>query len=183
MVQIRDPRRPVWPLVWPYVWPHVWRCRDLRRTEGSALIEIALILSLLGIPMFLGTAQLGTLVYDSIEVSSAAHLAASYGAQSATFAANSSGMITAAQTEASDFGTGLTATPTTFYACSIAISGTRYTGSNAQSNATSACTGAGNRALEFVQVATSVAVTPSIRCPGLPSTYTLTGLSIMEVQT
>lgn len=156
---------------------------ELRDTSGSTLVEIAVILSLLGIPMLLGTAQLALIAYDSIEITNAAHLAASYGAQSPTFAASNSGMIAAAQADASDFGLNLTATPTVFYACSVAIDGTRYTGANAQSNATSACSGSTNRALEFVQVATSAQVTPSIHCPGLPTSYTLTGLSIMEVQT
>jgi hypothetical protein len=125
---------------------------------------------------------MGILVYDSIEISNAANVAAAYGAQSLTYAASTAGMTTAAQTEAADFGTALSVTPTTYYACSSALGGTEYTGANAQSNATAACTGTGNHALEFVKVTTSAAVTPAIHCPGLPGSLTITGSSVMEVE-
>jgi Flp pilus assembly protein TadG len=157
-------------------------CRGLNSTDGGSLVEVALIISLLGIPMMLGTAEIGILVYDSIEITNAAHAAASYGAQSNVFAANTSGMTLAAQADATDFGVALTATPTTFYACSNTIGGTRYTGTNAQSNATAACTSGTNHAIEFVQVTTSAVVTPKIHLPGLLSSFTLTGISVMEVQ-
>jgi Flp pilus assembly protein TadG len=158
------------------------RWRGLRGENGSALLELALVVGLLGVPMLLGTAQMGILVYDSIEITDAANAGALYGMQSSTFAANTSGITTAAQAEAADFGTKLTVTPSTFYVCATAVGGTQYTGTNAQSNATAACTGTGNAALEFVQVLTSDAVTPPVLCPGLPKTFTLTGTSVMEVE-
>jgi hypothetical protein len=55
-------------------------------------------------------------------------------------------------------------------------------GSNAQANATAACTGGTNHALEFVQVNTSVIVTPPVHLPGLSRTFTVTGSSVMEVE-
>jgi hypothetical protein len=125
---------------------------------------------------------MASLVYDSIEISNAANAGAAYGMQSLTFASNTSGMTTAAQNEASDFGAALSVTPTTYYACSSAIGGTQYTGASAQSNANAGCTGTGNHALEFVQVKTSASVTPSIHWLGLPSSFTLTGSSVMEVE-
>jgi hypothetical protein len=102
--------------------------------------------------------------------------------QSSTYAANTSGMIAAARADANDFGSALSVTPTTYYACSLAINGTQYTGSSAQSNATAACTGGTNHALEFVQVDTSVTVTPPIHLAKLASTFTVTGSSVMEVE-
>jgi Flp pilus assembly protein TadG len=158
------------------------RCRGLRSEDGSALVELAVIVGLLGIPLLAGTAEMGLVVYDSIEVASAASAGASYGMQSATFAANTSGIITAAQTEAADFGTSLTVTPTVYYACALAVDGTQYTGANAQANATTGCTGASNHALEFVQVKTSVNVAPGIHLPALPSAFTVVGSSVMEVE-
>jgi Flp pilus assembly protein TadG len=155
------------------------RCRFLREEQGNALIEMALCISLLGMPLLVGTVELGGMIYTSIEVSNAAHAAAMYGMISSTFAASSSGMITAAQNEATDLGTNLSVTPTAFYACSQAVNGTQY---STQSAANSACTGGTNHTLEFVKVNTSTTVTPPIRCPGLPASYTLTGLSVMEVQ-
>jgi Flp pilus assembly protein TadG len=157
-------------------------CRGRCGERGDALVELALALSILGLPLLVGTADMGFVVYDSIEVANAAHAAALYGMQSSTYAANTSGMTAAAQTEASDFGTALTVTPTPYYACSNAIGGTQYTGSSAQSNATAACTGGTNHALEFVQVNTSATVTPPIHLPGLAHTFTVTGSSVMEVE-
>jgi Flp pilus assembly protein TadG len=155
------------------------RCRFLREEQGNAMIEMALCISLLGMPILVGSVELGSMIYTSIEVSNAAHAAAMYGMISSTFAANNSAMITAAQNEASDLGTSLSVTPSVFFACSSAVNGTQYT---TQSAANSACTGGTNHTLEFVQANTSVTVTPPIRCPGLPASYTLTGLSVMEVQ-
>ena len=157
------------------------RLGKLHGERGSSLIEVALVSALLGVPLLLGTAEIGLLVYDSIEISNAAHAGALYGMQSLTFAADTAGMISAEQADAADFGAALLVTPTAYYACSSAVGGTRYTGSNAQSNAAAACTGGSNHALEFVQVKTTTSVTPAIHCPGLPSSFVLAGSSVMEV--
>jgi Flp pilus assembly protein TadG len=153
--------------------------RGLRDDSGNSLIEVALLFSFVGMPLLLGTMELGFLVYDSIEVSNAAYAGAMFGMQSSTFAAETSTITSVAQAEATDFGTALTATPTTYYACSLAVSGTQY---STQSAANTGCTGTGNHALQFVQVTTSVTVTPPIHWPKLPSTFTLHGLSIQEVE-
>jgi Flp pilus assembly protein TadG len=156
--------------------------RGLRAETGSALIELALVVGLLGVPMLLGTAEMGILAYDSIEVTDAANAGALYGMRSSTFSADTTGITTAAKAEASDFATIMTVTPTTYYVCATAVTGTQYTGTNAQTNAAAACTGTNNHALQFVQVGTSVSVTPPILCPGLPKTFTLHGTSVMEVE-
>ncbi len=153
--------------------------RLLRDESGNALIELALMTAFIGVPLLLGTMETGFLVYDSIEISDAAYAGALYGMQSATFAAESSTIISTAQAEAADFGTALSVTPTAYYACSLAISGTQY---STQAAANSACTGGTNHALEFIQVTTSATVTPIVHCPGLAKTYTLTGTSTLEVE-
>jgi len=154
-------------------------CRLLREERGDSLVEIALCISLVGLPLLVGTVELGSMMYGSIEVSNAAHAGSEYGMMSSTFAADSAGIVTAAQGEATDFGTKLTVTPTVYFACSQSVGGTQYT---TQTAANAACTGTLNHSLEFVQVSTSTTVTPPIRCPGLASSYTLVGMSVMEVE-
>jgi hypothetical protein len=136
-------------------------------------------MSLFGAPLLVGTVELGLLVYDSIEVSNAAHAGAMYGMTSSTFAGDTAGMTSAAQAEASDFGSSMTVTPTVYFACSSAVSGTQY---STETAATSACSGAGDHPLEFVQVLTSQSVTPIFHFPGFPATITLTGASVMMVE-
>jgi Flp pilus assembly protein TadG len=140
---------------------------------------MTLILACLGAPLMLGTAQVGFLVYDSIEISNAAHAGAMYGMQSNTNASNSTVIATAAQSEAADFGANLTVTSSVFWVCSTAESGTQYSTSSA---ATTACTGTGDHPLEYVEVTASAPATPPIHFPGLPATYTLSGSSTMEVE-
>ena len=147
--------------------------------QGGSVLELALILGLFGAPLLLGTVQVAALLYSSIEITSAAHSAAMYGMMSSTYAGDTAGMTTAAQQEASDFGTSLTVTPTTYYACSAALGGTQYA---TQSAANTACTGTENHALQFFQVIVSAPVTAPARLPGLPATITLSGKSSMEVQ-
>ncbi len=155
------------------------RCR--RGDNGSALVELALVVGVLGVPLWLGTAQMGWLIYDSIEVSDAANVGALYGMRSSTYAVDNAGMITAAQGDA-DLGANLSVSPVSYYVCALAVNGTQYTGAGAQQNAAAACTGTGNHALQFVQVNTSATVTPAIHCPGLPATLKLTGQAAMEVE-
>jgi len=159
------------------------RCSSAGGESGNALIELALMFSLLGIPLLLGTVEMGYAVYDSVEIANAANAGALYGMQNATDAASSSGITTSAQAEAPDFGSSLTVTPTTFYVCTSAVGGTQYsTSSYTQAQAAAKCTGTGNHALEFVQVLTSATATPPVHCPGLAKTFTLGGTAVLEVE-
>jgi Flp pilus assembly protein TadG len=150
----------------------------MRAETGGALVEMALCIPLLGAPVLIGTAETGMALYDSIEVSNAAHAGTAYGMMSSTYAASSSGMIAAAQAEAPDV-SGLSVTPTTYYACSQTIAGTQYT---SQAAANTACTGSSNHSLEFVQVITSATVPIPFRVPGLPTSFYLASTSVMEVE-
>lgn len=147
--------------------------------SGSALVELAMSISLIGLPLLLGTIYSGVLLFDSIELSNAAHAGAMYGMQSSTYASDSSGISSAAQAEAPDMGTNLTVTPVTYYACSNAVDGTQY---SSQDGATSNCAAAGGHALEFVRVTVSYVARPFARIPGMQPTLTLSSLSVMEVQ-
>lgn len=154
----------------------------LRREHASSLVELAIILAFLALPLLVGTAEMAALVYDSIEVANAAHVAASYGMQSTTLATDTATIKSAAQNEATDFGSDLNVASSIFYVCSNSIGGTRYTGINAPTNASSACSGTGNRAIEFIQVVASVTVAPPLHCPGLPASFPVSSTSIMEVE-
>jgi Flp pilus assembly protein TadG len=154
------------------------RCGGLGGESGNALVELALVFALLGIPMLLGTVEMAY-----VEISNAANAGALYGMQNLTDAASSAGITTAAQAEAPDFGSSLTVTSTTFYVCTSAVGGAQYsTGSYTQAQATAKCSGTGNHALEFIQVLTSATATPPVHCPGLAKTFTLGGTSVMEVE-
>jgi Flp pilus assembly protein TadG len=154
----------------------------LREDAGNSLVEVALVLSFFCTPLLVGTGEMGLLVYDSIQVQNAAHSGAAYAMQSSTFAADTSGIQTAAQQDAPALGDSLTVTPTIYYVCSADINGTKYTGDNALSNATNGCTGSSNHPLEFVQVAASTSVTPGLHCPGLGRTFAVSAVTAMEIE-
>jgi Flp pilus assembly protein TadG len=141
-------------------------------------VELGLMLALVGVPLFLGVVHFAWLLADSIIVANAAHAGAEYAMTSSTFAEDTANIRTAAQQDALAFGTNLTVTPTIFYACSNAISGTQYT---TQAAANTGCTGS-SHALEFIQVVASASVTPPCTLPGFASTVTLSSTSIMEVE-
>jgi len=154
-------------------------CRRLRDEEGSALVELGFIMSLLGIPLFLGTIYFATLLMDQIEIDNAAHAGAIYAMTSSTFAEDTSQIVTAAQEETPRIGSNLSVSSSIYYVCSTAISGTQYT---TQAAATTACTGGTSHSLEMIQVTVSASVTPVATFPGLAKSPTLSSTSVMEVE-
>jgi Flp pilus assembly protein TadG len=154
------------------------RCGGLGDDAGAALVELALMLSVLGVPMLLATVYFAVLLMDNVDVSNAAHAGAMYGMTSSTYAADNQGIAEAAQAESSRFGTKLTVTPSLYFACSNAVGGTQY---STPAAANAACTGGSSYVLEFVQVLASASVTPPGGFKGLPKTLTLSGVSIMQV--
>lgn len=156
---------------------HLLRCGREDET-GSALIELAISLSVFGIPLFLGTIYAGVLLFDSIELANAAHAGALYGMQSSTYASDSTGITAATQAESPDLGAAIGVTPTVFFACSSAIDGARY---STQTDAASACTGS-SHPLEFIQVTATYSATPFARIAGMQQTVNLTSTSVMEVE-
>lgn len=154
-------------------------CKRLNDDAGNAMIELAFVASIFGAPLLVGTGTTALMVYDSIEVTNAAHAGASYGMISSTFASDTSGITAAAKEEAAEIGSNLTVTPTAYYACSAAPDGTQYT---TQSAANTACTGVSNHSLQFVKVVTSASIPTPFNLPGVPSTFVLSGRSIMEVE-
>jgi hypothetical protein len=137
------------------------------------------VLAFFGVPLLLGTTAVSILLFNYIEIENAAHASAVYGMRSSTFASDNSGMIAAGQAEASDLGANLTVTPSNYYACSSALGGTQY---STQGAANSACSGGSNHSLQFVQVTASAVITPPAQLPGLPASFTLQSVSVMEVE-
>jgi Flp pilus assembly protein TadG len=161
-------------------WPRFCtRCTRLPHEGGGALVELAIVLSIFGVPLLLGTADLASLIYGSIEIANAAHAGVMYGIQSTSYAGLTAQIITVAQNEASDYGSNLIVTPTAYYACSASQASPTWTVlSTAQQN----CTGANGHVLEFVKVVASAPVSLPFSCCGMTSPITLTNTSVMEVE-
>jgi len=147
----------------------------LRHAEaGQALVQFALLVPVL-VLIFLGTVALGQLCYCVIEASSAARAAAEYGSQSPVAAADTAGMLQAAQQDAPQL-TNLTASSKYFEQCP---DGSGLCTGTACGAAPPSCTG--GRVLIFVQVNTTASYTPMVSFPGRPSSITVKGQAIMAV--
>jgi Flp pilus assembly protein TadG len=154
--------------------------RPLRDERGSAIVETALVLALVGLPVLLGTAEVGTWLYSSIEIANAAHAGALYGMTSSAQAISTSAIQSAAQAEAPDFGTNLSVTSSVYYVCSASEGGIQYT---SQTAANTACpSNATNHYVQFLKVTASATVSSLVTCPGLPSSISVVRSSVMEVE-
>ncbi len=154
-------------------WSDIARSIPLKRNDrGQALVELALMFPIF-ILLLVGAAEFGRLAYAAIEVSNAARAGASYGAQSHITASDFTNIQLAATQDALNV-SGVSATAADSCACS---SGGTITCSTALTSCPSP-----NRIIEYVQVNTSGTIDPLFHYPGLPTTFTLTGQSIMRVQ-
>jgi Flp pilus assembly protein TadG len=155
-------------------------CAARSRSEsGDAIVELALTVALLGMPLLLGIISFAPAIYSSIEVANAAHAGVMYGMTSGTRASDSANIKTAAQTEAPDFGANLTVTPTLYWVCALSQGGTQYA---TQAAATSACTSSGDHAVEYLKVTATAIYTSALHLPGFSSTIPLSSTSAMEVE-
>ncbi|MDE3105881.1 MAG: pilus assembly protein [Acidobacteriota bacterium] len=138
--------------------------------RGQSLVELAVVMPFL-LLLFLGIVEFGYLFYVGIEVSNAAQAGVMYGAQTHASASDTPGMQAAALAEGVNVAS-LSAAASHFCSCS-------------GGSGTSTCTYGdcpGYRILEFVQVNTQATVAPPVTLPGLPSTFTLYGKSVMRVE-
>jgi Flp pilus assembly protein TadG len=147
---------------------------------GQSLVELALILPVF-VFLILGAVEFGQLAYAAIEISDAARAGVQYGAQSPASAADTAGIVSAAQNDGLNVNQtyGLVVHPTAFCSCSNAPSVPVDTG--ACPNAPTICSANGARVLNYVKVVTSSTVAPLIHYPGFGG-FTLTGQAIMRVQ-
>lgn len=135
---------------------------------GQSLIEMAITLAVL-VVIIIGAAEIGSIAYASIEVTSAAKAAAQYGAQNHATAADTAGMQAAA-TAAAPTLSNLTTNVT--YSCTCANGG-------ASTCSVGDC--AGSFIVETLNIQTSANFNPFIQLPGLPTTLNLQGQAIQKV--
>lgn len=144
--------------------------RSRREEAGQSLIELALMMPIFSI-LIVGSAEFARLAYASIEVTNAARAGAQYGAQSTSTAADLTGMQSVAKAAGPNV-TVMQATASTSCVCS---DGTTIT-------CASAGTSCAARIEEYVHVNTSASIDPMFHLPGLPTTYTLTGVAVQRVE-
>ena len=142
------------------------RNRLIIDSNGQSLMELAFTLPLLAVLLF-GTAEFGRLCYVGIEVTNAAHAAATYGSQNRATASDNSGMTTAATNDGTNL-TNLQVTPQ--HLCAATYSDTPTTD----------CTT--TTAIEYVQVNTQVTVASLFHSYGFGGNYTLHGQAIERVR-
>jgi Flp pilus assembly protein TadG len=142
------------------------RNRLITDSNGQSLMELAFTLPLLAVLLF-GTAEFGRLCYVGIEVTNAAHAAATYGSQNRATASDNSGMTTAATNDGTNL-TNLQVTPQ--HLCAATYSDAPTTD----------CTT--TTAIEYVQVNTQVTVASLFHSYGFGGNYTLHGQAIERVR-
>ena len=156
----------------------------MKNESGQALVEAAFSLPLM-LALLLGVAELGKMIYCSIEVTNAARAATQYaamngGAFTTSGALDATGMLNAAQGDSLNMGTHVTwATgyPPPSYSCSC--SGTGTPSCNVPGSFPSGCTG--SHLIITVTAYTQGTFTPDIHVIGLQTSYTLIGRSVQEV--
>lgn len=143
------------------------------RESGQSLIELAVALPLFVI-LILGTAEMANIAWSAIQISNAARAGAQYGSQSHANASDTASVQTAAKNDAPSI-TNLQVTVTQPCKC---ISST---GTDTGNACTLAACPSPNVIMPYVQVNTQAAITPFMRYPGLPASYTLKGQALMGV--
>jgi Flp pilus assembly protein TadG len=139
------------------------------REEGSAILELALVLPLL-LLLLAGAVDLGRAYFAAIEVQSAAQAGALYGSQYPT---DTAGMVNAAMQNAQDI-TSILQTPSATYGCEC------YDGTPIACGDTSdSCPNTGNL-VYYVTVTTAANYKPLLPWPGIPSSIVLTGKATMR---
>jgi Flp pilus assembly protein TadG len=137
--------------------------------RGQSAVELAMVTPVL-IVLLLGAADMGRAFYFGIAANSAARAGAQYGSQSVITAADSAGMRAAAQTDAANI-SGLSVTASQ---CTCASSST------VSACPSSYCTD--SPSATYVEVDTQVPFHTVVTYPGIPSSITLSGKAIMQVQ-
>jgi Flp pilus assembly protein TadG len=137
--------------------------------SGQSAVELAIAVPILVLLLLIG-ADFGRVFYMSTGVNNAARAGAQYGSQTVITAADSSGMITAAKTDGSNFAN-LTATASQ---CTCAASNT------VAACPSTYCTNSPQAT--FVEVDTRSVFQTLVNYPGIPTSTTLQGKAIMQVQ-
>lgn len=144
----------------------------LRSREANSIIETAFVMPVL-VLLLLGAFDFGRAYYYAVEVSSAAHAAATYGIHNLS---DSAGMTSAAQLDAPDVSTLAT---TANYGCECFDGSAKSTSCTTPPTSCAEGSTAENY-VNYVQVKTTATYKPILVYPGLPTTFTLTGSAYMR---
>lgn len=169
------------------------RKRTWKKDDGSAFVELALVLPLL-ILIVIGSVELGRIAYFAIEVSDAARAGVAYGAQNPTTADPSQfqNIINAAKASAAEVPT-LIATPNDACVCETITSSTGAvttatlpqpcagSGSMSSSLCANDVTGSTRIVVNYIQVSTTATVSTMFHYPGIPTSFNLSGFAQMRV--
>lgn len=137
-------------------------------SRGQSIVELALVLPVLMFLVLVG-ADFGRFCYVQIAVNGAARAGAQFASQTVVNAADTSGIIRAAQLDASNVPS-LNATAsqcTCLPGSSVPACPASYCASDAQAT--------------FVEVDTQAPFQTLVQYPGIPSSLTLAGKAMMEV--
>jgi Flp pilus assembly protein TadG len=138
-----------------------------KREEGSALIELALLLPVF-LLLFMGTVDFGRGFFAAIEVSEAAEAAATYGSQQPS---DTAGIQAAAAMAAANVNN-VTTTVATGCQCSD--------GTSVQPGCATPPTNCPANFVTYIQVSTNAPYSLLFKYPGLPSSITLQGTAQMR---
>jgi Flp pilus assembly protein TadG len=160
----------------------------LRDNRGGALVELALVLPILTLLM-VGGAELGRIAYFAIELTSAARAGAAYGSVNVANANLPNNIKQAAQEDATDITLTWTTPPTEECVCETTyLNGSAPTYSSTTPGSCAAVTGcntlsatSSESVVQYVVVAPSATVKTMFNYPGLPTSYTLSGLAEMRI--
>jgi Flp pilus assembly protein TadG len=142
---------------------HKWSGRSSR---GQSILEFAITAPIL-ILILLAVADFGRVFFVAIALNNAARAGTQYGIQSPANAADVTGMIQAAQNDASNI-SGVTATASEYCECPD--------GSTQACNESPAC---GDMRV-YVEVDTSGSFQTLLNYPGIPSSFSLKGKSVVR---
>lgn len=163
-----------------------------RDESGAALVELALTAPLFILLMF-GGIELGRIAYFAIEVQNAARAGASYGSLNiGTATTTISNIQQAAKNDAPDISNLVVVTPGTTCVCETLNVSTGTASFNPSSGTTScssstitSCTIVNSTSIQsvvgYVTVSTQADITPLVKIPSLPNTYSLHGYSALRI--
>lgn len=141
--------------------------------RGQSAVEFAMIASIVLI-VLLAVADFGRMFYVSIALNNAARAGAQYGSQSLITAADSSGMAAAVDNDATNI-SNLSTPSTSLCGCASSL----------PANVTNTCPSSyctNNPDAIYVTVTASAPFNTITKYPGIPSSTTLSGTAIMQVQ-
>lgn len=157
--------------------------------QGTALVEVSLVATLVIVPLMLGAFELGRVAHYAIETENAARAGASYGSANPGNAGTTATVTQQAKNDAPDMAT-LASTPTTACVCETLSAGTvTYNPSSGTVSCASAiitsCNTVTSSSVQYIvsysSVPTTATVNPLYKVKGLPLTYSLNGYSALRV--